>query len=125
MIRFKALLLAAVVALSGLAAVHSTAQAAGGGVALKALANQFSVSPDMLQKFSKMGLSNVDLSNGLQLAKSIVGKGELNIAEAAEQVLSLKGEGQDWAQIAKDFGVDLPDFSAGDAMEKLQKMGTE
>ena len=124
MIRFKYLLVAAVLAVSGTVAVHAPVQASG-GVALKAMAKQFSVSPDLLTKFSKMGLSNVDLSNGLQLAKSIVDKGDLKIGEAAEKVLSLKGDGKDWAQIAKDFDVELPDFSAGDAMEKLQKLSTE
>ena len=66
-----------------------------------------------------------DIGNGLQLAKSIVDKGELSIGDAAEKVLNLKGEGKDWMQIAKDFDVDVPDFSAGDAMEKIKKLSTE
>lgn len=125
MVRFKYLVMACALVVSGLMAVHTPAQAAGGAVALKALAQQFSVSPDLLQKFSKMGLSNVDLSNGLQLAKSVVAKGDLGIGDAAEKVLSLKGEGQDWAEIAKGFDVELPEFSAGDAMENLQKLSPE
>ena len=125
MVSFKHVVMAFALMISGLMVVHAPAQASGTDAALSALANQFNVSPDLLGKFSKMGLSKVDLGHGLQLAKSIVGKGELSMGDAAEKVLSLTGEGQDWMQIAKDFDVELPDFSAGDAMEKMQKLTTE
>lgn len=125
MYRFKYFVMAMALVVSGLVALQAPVQAAGGAAAIKAMAKQFSVSPDMLQKFSKMGLSNADLGNGLQLAKSIVSKGDLNISDAAEKVFSLKGEGKDWTQIAKDFDVDLPDFSEDGAVNKLKKLTTE
>lgn len=125
MYKLKYLVVALALVVSGQIVLQAPVQAAGGSAAITALAKQFSVSPDMLQKFSEMGLSHVDLGNGLQLAKSIVGKGDLNISDAAEKVFSLKGEGKDWMQIAKDFDVELPDFSAGDAASKLQKLTTE
>ena len=125
MVSFRRVVMAFALVISGFVAVHAPAQASGTEAALSALANQFSVSPDLLGKFSKMGLSNVDLGQGLQLAKSIVGKGQLSMGDAAEKVLSLKGEGKDWMQIAKDFDVELPEFSSGGAMEKIQKLTTE
>lgn len=105
----------------GFTALQDPVQAAEGSAAIQALAKKFSVSPDLLQKFSKMGLSHADLSDGLKLAKSITGKGKLSISDAAEKVMSLKGEGQDWAQIAKKFDVELPESSSGKAMDKLKR----
>lgn len=125
MFKLKYLVLAFMLTVAGPLALQAPVQAAEGGAVIKALAKQFNVSPDLLQKFSKMGLSKVDLSNGLQLAKSIAGKGQLDISDAAEKVLGLKGEGKDWMEIAKEFDVELPDFSTGEAMQKLQKLSTD
>lgn len=72
------------------------------------LAKDFSVSPKMLTKFSKAGLSGVDLGNGLKIAKDVSKVKNLDINEAAEQVLGLKRDGKDWPDITKQFGVELP-----------------
>ena len=113
MYKFRYLVMAFALVFVGLTALQGPVQAAEGSAAIQALAKKFSISPDLLQKFSKMGLSHSDLSDGLNLAKSITGKGKLSISDAAEKVMSLKGEGQDWAQIAKKFDVELPDSVFG------------
>lgn len=78
------------------------------GPSVAKLAKDFSVSPKLLTRFSKSGLSSLDLGKGLSLAKDISGKKNLNMEEVVEQVLDLKQRGQDWPDITKNFGVDLP-----------------
>ena len=72
------------------------------------LAKDFSVSPKLLKKFNKGGLSGVDLGNGLKIAKEVSNVKNLEINDAAEQVLGLKQDGKDWTEITKQFGVELP-----------------
>ena len=48
---------------------------------------------------------------------------DLNIDDAVEQVLSLKEGGKDWADIAKNFGVELP--MGMDALEGIKKLAPE
>ena len=72
------------------------------------LAKDFSVSPKLLKKFSKAGLSGVDLGNGLKIAKEVSSVKNLDINDAAEQVLGLKRDGKEWPDIAKQFEIELP-----------------
>lgn len=72
------------------------------------LAKDFSVSPKLLKKFSKAGLSGVDLGNGLKIAKEVSSVKNLDINDAAEQVLGLKRDGKEWPDIAKQLEVELP-----------------
>lgn len=91
--------------LLGPIALEAHAQAAG---TVAKLAKDFSVSPKMLTKFSKAGLSGIDLGKGLSLAKEIAQAKSLDLGEIADQVLNLKQDGKDWADIAKGFDVELP-----------------
>ena len=76
--------------------------------AVAKLAKDFNVSPKLLTQFRKAGLSRVDLGNGLKIAKQVSGAKNLKMNDAATQVLSLKQGGKGWADIAKEFDIDLP-----------------
>ena len=117
--RVKYILLALVFAVSGMMTIEANAQAAG----IAKLAKDFSVSPKLLTKFSKAGLSRADLGSGLQIAKEVANVKDLKIDDAVEQVLSLKEGGKDWPDIAKSFGVELP--MGMDALEGIKKLAPE
>jgi hypothetical protein len=117
--RLKYILLALVFAVSSMMTIEANAQA--GGIAK--LAKEFSVSPKLLTKFSKAGLSRADLGSGLQIAKEVANVKDLKIDDAVEQVLSLKEGGKDWPDIAKNFGVELP--KGMDALEGIKKLAPE
>ncbi len=116
MFRVKYTFLALLFAVSSLMITDANAQAAG----VAKLAKEFSVSPKLLTKFSKAGLSGVDLGNGLKIAKEVANVKDLKIDDAVEQVLSLKQGGKDWSDIAKNFGVELPE--GVDALEGIKKL---
>ena len=100
----KVLLLAVVLSLTSLTALQVSAQSAP---EIAKLAKDFNVSPKVLSKFSKAGLSSSDLKSGLELAKQVVNSGDLKIDEAVNQIFSLKQDGKDWEAIAKEFDVTL------------------
>ena len=105
MFRAKYLILVLVLALPSLVTLEVDAQAAP---AVAKLAKDFNVSPNLLAKFSKAGLSRADLGDGLKIAKEVANVKNLKMDDAAEQVLGLKQRGQEWPAIAKEFGVELP-----------------
>ena len=92
-------------AFSGFTASDVSAQAAP---TVAKLAKDFSVSPKLLNKFTKAGLSRVDLGNGLKIAKEVSSVKNLEMNKAAEQVLGLKQGGKGWPDIANELGVELP-----------------
>lgn len=105
MIRIKYLFLVIALVVSGVTTLDVDAQAAP---TLAKLAKDFKVSPKLLTKFSKAGLSGADLGNGLKVAKEVANVKSLDMNDAAEQVLNLKQGGKGWPDIAKEFEVDLP-----------------
>lgn len=116
MYRVKYVFLALVFAVSSVMTIEANAQAAS----IAKLAKEFSVSPKLLTKFSKAGLSGADLGSGLKIAKEVANVKDLKIDDAVEQVLSLKQGGKDWPDIAKNFGVELP--GGMDALEGIKKL---
>ena len=72
------------------------------------LAKDFSVSPKLLQKFRKAGMKVSDIGEGLKIAKDVSKIKNLDINDAAEQILGLKQDGKEWTDITKEFGVELP-----------------
>jgi hypothetical protein len=119
MFRVKYVFLALVFAVSSMMTINANAQAAS----IAKLAKEFSVSPKLLTKFSKAGLSGADLGSGLRIAKEVANVKDLKIDDAVEQVLSLKEDGKDWPDIAKNFGVELP--QGMDALEGIKKVAPE
>ena len=120
MFKIKYLVLALLLTVSGGLTLEAGAQAAP---TVAKLAKDFSVSPKLLRKFSKAGMSVKDLGSGLKIAKEVSNLKNLSIDDAAERVLNLRQGGKNWGDIAGELGVDLP---AGiDAAEGLKKLSTE
>lgn len=105
MFQAKYIFLVLVLVISGVMTLDANAQAAS---TVAKLAKDFKVSPKLLTKFSKAGLSGVDLGNGLKIAKDVADVKSLQMNDAAEQVLNLKQGGKDWSDIAQEFGIELP-----------------
>jgi len=75
---------------------------------IEQLAKKFGVSPELLSEFKDKGLDMDDLENGMKVAKEVVKKGDLKIEDATEKVLTLRDEGKEWTDIAKEFDVSVP-----------------
>ena len=85
--------------------VLSGAQQVGSAVISK-LAKDFDVSPDVLSKFKKMALP--DLQSGLDIAKQVSTRGDMSMNDAASKVLGTKNSDKNWDSIAKEFDVEPP-----------------
>ena len=103
--RLSFLILALALVISILPAQDAFAQSAP---SIAKLAKESNVSPNILTKFRKGGLTDADLSNGLKLAKEANASTGMKMDEAAEKILNLRKEGKAWPDIASDLEVKLP-----------------
>jgi hypothetical protein len=70
------------------------------------LGKQFDVSPDVLGKFKNMKLD--DMQNGVEMAQRTIKSGGPSMDESTDKILSARQSGQEWEEIATQFGVDPP-----------------
>ena len=103
--KFRLLIISISVGLMSITAIETRSQTP---TSLASMAQEYSVSPDVISKFRDSGLSTDDMKKALEMSREVADKGMLNTDEAAEQILKLKQDGAEWTNIANDFDISVP-----------------